>query len=407
MRRESDESAMNSEHISILKRGSAAIEEWRRNNAVDAILDVRGAQFEGLELRGADLSGADFSFAQLVGCDLNDAVLDHANFTRAHLRETGVSGASFLAANLQGVVFERISAYFAFFEYCRLANARVHGWFNGSTFSGVRARGVEIRGYLTDTSFDHSDLSQAKLLFCEFEDADFESADLSCAQVYLCDFDSVAWASADLRETVFADCSFGEADLSVPRTERATFIGAPPSFDPPDIDRKWSEVQVRRKKLSVEQGQTFLRNTGFYEDYLIHLQVHHDRRLLKQSLIICCRSGGLDDLRGLRAELRERGLFVEFDEIDGRDDERRILLREFACVMLVVDDVDASWWRTDLTMLLTTGRGAQRFLLLLPDTKDSSISDEFNSYDRLTICEGEVEASNRRKVIDWCVPEDG
>ena len=61
---------MNPEHLAVVKRGAAAIAEWRAKNP-DITLNLKEAH-----LSGADLSGADLSGARLSGADLNGADAD-------------------------------------------------------------------------------------------------------------------------------------------------------------------------------------------------------------------------------------------------------------------------------------------------------------------------------------------
>ena len=52
------------EHVEVVKRGAAAIAEWRQENP-GVILDLGKANFRYANLRGGDLSGADLSGAHL------------------------------------------------------------------------------------------------------------------------------------------------------------------------------------------------------------------------------------------------------------------------------------------------------------------------------------------------------
>ena len=54
------------EHVEVVKRGAAAIADWRQENP-GLVLDLSGANFRYANLRGADLSGASLSGPISVG----------------------------------------------------------------------------------------------------------------------------------------------------------------------------------------------------------------------------------------------------------------------------------------------------------------------------------------------------
>ncbi len=79
------------DHITIVKKGIAAIAEWRKQNP--------GKQ---LDLRYADLSGSDLPNADLRGANLTDANLSKANLQEADLSGASLINAGFSGANLTG-----------------------------------------------------------------------------------------------------------------------------------------------------------------------------------------------------------------------------------------------------------------------------------------------------------------
>ena len=72
----------NPEHIGVVKRGLAAIRNWREAHP-RASLDLRGANFQGIKLTGADLSGAKFGAALP---DERPATLRNARLRNAQLQ---------------------------------------------------------------------------------------------------------------------------------------------------------------------------------------------------------------------------------------------------------------------------------------------------------------------------------
>jgi hypothetical protein len=89
----------NPEHVAIVRKGAAAIEEWRRNNK-DKILDLGGANLEGCELPRANLIGANLSNANLALSDLSRSNLASANLLDAILTHADLSDADLSNSNL-------------------------------------------------------------------------------------------------------------------------------------------------------------------------------------------------------------------------------------------------------------------------------------------------------------------
>ena len=57
------------EHVEVVMRGAAAITEWRQENP-GVVLDLSGANFRYVNLRGADLILASLTVADLSGAHL-------------------------------------------------------------------------------------------------------------------------------------------------------------------------------------------------------------------------------------------------------------------------------------------------------------------------------------------------
>jgi hypothetical protein len=99
----------NEEQLKVLRLGSEAWNEWRRENP-DEEIDLRGASLRGADLSKANLSKADLfaanlskanlSKADLSGANLSGAVLSLANLSGADLREADLSLANLSGANL-------------------------------------------------------------------------------------------------------------------------------------------------------------------------------------------------------------------------------------------------------------------------------------------------------------------
>src|SRR6516225_7064548 len=86
----------NDEHVTMLKQGVDAWNEWRLKNP-DIRPDLFGANFIGAYLGGTNLSWAD-----LVGANLTGAYLGEANLSGACLSGANLSWADLVRANLTG-----------------------------------------------------------------------------------------------------------------------------------------------------------------------------------------------------------------------------------------------------------------------------------------------------------------
>jgi uncharacterized protein YjbI with pentapeptide repeats len=113
----------NPEHMTKIKEGVAAWNDWRKANP-QAEPDLSRANLWGADLHAADLSGAnlrranlgkvnlhrsDARGAELVGADLTEADLVEANLTRANLTGSNLKWANLARSELVGTNFTRVS----------------------------------------------------------------------------------------------------------------------------------------------------------------------------------------------------------------------------------------------------------------------------------------------------------
>jgi hypothetical protein len=90
----------NPEHLTILKQGIEAWNNWQNGSGV--VADLRGANLRGANLSGATLLGANLIGATLLGANLREVNLIGATLRGATLRGANLSGANLLGANLIG-----------------------------------------------------------------------------------------------------------------------------------------------------------------------------------------------------------------------------------------------------------------------------------------------------------------
>ena len=129
-------------------------------NAAVAFAAIRGTSF-----RGADLTDANFTAARLKSTDLRDAKLIRTCFHKTKLLDRVRPGNSYL-------------------KHPEIRNLILTGQGQDKNFDRFNLRGINLKGaLLTDTSFNHTDLSRACL-----QDADLSRAKLVKTQLDYTDF---------------------------------------------------------------------------------------------------------------------------------------------------------------------------------------------------------------------------
>jgi hypothetical protein len=137
----------NEEHVTLLKQGVDAWNDWRRDNPA-VRPDFSGADLRGVNLNAADwASGADLRGANFSGADLRGAGLLLANFGGADLSRVNLSGAeacvaNFSNANLRDAVLVEAALTLAYFIGTNLENADLAG----CHVYGVSTWGVKLEG---------------------------------------------------------------------------------------------------------------------------------------------------------------------------------------------------------------------------------------------------------------------
>ena len=131
-------SGPNREHVSILKQGTAAWNDWRKAHPKIApnLAYINLRAFESVDLRGANLIGANlykaFLQTDLSGADLRAAFLRQANLPSTQLRQAKLSGANLYMARLKRTDLTEATLIGAdlrgaLLENTKLANADISG----------------------------------------------------------------------------------------------------------------------------------------------------------------------------------------------------------------------------------------------------------------------------------------
>lgn len=173
----------NQEHLSKLKEGIEAWNQWRDEHSVFEP-DLSGADLSGIylinanlraaNLRAANLSITNLSYACLAGANLNDANLTHAHLAetdldsaqlkRADLREAQLKRADLKDADCSRADLRKANLYSAKLEHTNLSYADLsHAHLDNASFNRTDLEQVNLSGaYVGGTIFINVDLSITK-----------------------------------------------------------------------------------------------------------------------------------------------------------------------------------------------------------------------------------------------------
>ncbi|UCE15278.1 MAG: pentapeptide repeat-containing protein [Candidatus Bathyarchaeota archaeon] len=193
----------NPEHVAIVRKGAACIEEWRQKHP-EQTLDLFQAQLPDADLSGANLTAANLFGANLIGANLSKANLSGANLVGAYIMEANLS-----RANLSKVNFSMAKAY-------------------GADFSGANLSEAELvqvnlhKANLSKANLSGASLEKSTLFRANLSGANLSKADLSFASAYGANFSGVICSGADLFGIDLSDANLSKADLSGTSLIRAT-----------------------------------------------------------------------------------------------------------------------------------------------------------------------------------------
>ena len=152
-------------HLSILRLGSEAWNEWRKENP-RIVPDLSGSYLKDVRLRRANLTGcnlrltyfggANFSGSDLSGADLSETYLRNGYFAKAKLENTKLNGADLRRADFNGA------------------------WMVGADLASSYLEGASLTG----ANLERSTLENADLRLVVAADTNFRNANLTGCQVY-------------------------------------------------------------------------------------------------------------------------------------------------------------------------------------------------------------------------------
>lgn len=149
----------NKLHLAQLTNGPDHWNDWRCNNLkIQEKPDFSNADFQGIELSGANFTAADFSDSDLRETGLIDADLNFANFhnadlSKARLVGASLSGASLVQARLCGSDLTGANLNGAQFIHAELRGAILHtAQALGTNFTGANFTGACIQDWNINSS---------------------------------------------------------------------------------------------------------------------------------------------------------------------------------------------------------------------------------------------------------------
>jgi Domain of unknown function (DUF4263)/Pentapeptide repeats (8 copies) len=152
----------NEKHLSILKQGIEAWNQWRHENP-KIKPDLQGA-----DLRGSSLDGIDFGEANLREVMLCDASLGQINFSKADLSEANLAGSDLTQANLSQARLTKAFVEDACLNYADFCEANL----TSADLCGTR----QFRSKFRKAILEKADLSRAQSIRTDFTGAKFTGA---------------------------------------------------------------------------------------------------------------------------------------------------------------------------------------------------------------------------------------
>ena len=197
-----------------------------RHSGPDELVDLKGINLQGANLKDADLSGVDFICANLQGADLTDARCSYADFTNAHLQCADLTGArcsdvDFTNAQLQRAILTNTRLSDANFTNANLKDAKLTNcdaaWdvnFTKANLQGADFTNAELRdGDFTDGDLQNTILTNAELMHANFTNANLQGVDFTSFKLESPEFKEANLQSANLIELDLSGVNLTKADL--------------------------------------------------------------------------------------------------------------------------------------------------------------------------------------------------
>lgn len=302
---------MNSEHVEVVKKGVAAIEEWRKKHP-EQILDLIGVELtkvnlEKANLHKANIQRADLSEANLKKADLSESnlfesVLYGANLSQANLSRARISWGNLGRANLSGADLRKAQLVKTNFMRANLS---------GANCVGADLMRSDLAGAnLSRTNFSRSSLVLASLVTPDFLETNLSNTDLSYAEIQF--LESVNLKTATMNNSKLITCNLAKC------TGLKTIKHKGPSFI--DFDTLSISFREAGNRLT-DDLEVFLLNAGIPRVLLETLP-----KILAEvkycSAFVCYGQPDLNFAEKLVRDLKSRGVSCWLYSLDATPGER-------------------------------------------------------------------------------------
>lgn len=209
--------------VDILSRGVEEWNEWQADNNIKLLVDFRGVNLEGADLRNADfreaqlvgakLRNANLSNANLWGTDLTSADLRHTDLRGANLEDTRFNNANLAGADLRGAKFYTKSSnkLISFTLATQVRNANL----TGANLSGTDLAEVKLNtANLHKANLSKVNLSGADLRGINLREVILKGANLSEANLSGADLFRSNLTNSNMMSSILINTNLAEADIS-------------------------------------------------------------------------------------------------------------------------------------------------------------------------------------------------
>jgi uncharacterized protein YjbI with pentapeptide repeats len=218
-RSEAERPRLNDQHVELVRSGSEALALFRRDNP-SVVLELDGANLEGIQLQDAKLSPAtlrkaNMSNSTISDADLTNARMDGADFSgataiktemaRASLRGATLEASRFLECNAIGCDFTNALCKSASFNKAILDSAIL----TSSNWSSATLDGASMQS----VSGDRANFTDASMQGARINKASFRAAIMRRARLHSVDAEDVIFTHANLRGATLIGAALARADL--------------------------------------------------------------------------------------------------------------------------------------------------------------------------------------------------
>ena len=298
----------NPEHVEIVKKGAAAIEEWRRKHPKTTL------QLSKSQLIKANLANSNLSKVVLYKADLFQADLSRANLSKAD-----VSCANLFGANLTGANLDKANLSVSNLIHVNLA---------GASLVGANLRKVDLSAAnLSKTNLSGADLTASYLHYPDFLETNLSSANLTFAVLVF--MKDANLTNAVMHDTTLVNCNLAKCvGLETVKHEGPNSV---------DFRTLVSSFRDAGNRLTSELA-TFLLNSGLPKDFVETLP-----KILAEvrycSSFVCYGSPDLKFAKKLRKGLMAKGVpcwLYSLDAIPGERTWREITSRRREAEKMIV-----------------------------------------------------------------------